>query len=95
LSAAKPSLGTSQLLNAFHHVKKYHFDLVDRTTIADQGGHECAGDYQAVEVATQLALKLHATRPDLREKGFKILVTNEDGEQIHIAPLDASDMRLG
>jgi hypothetical protein len=76
-------------------MRKYHFDLVDKTTVADQGGQECASDDQAIDVATQLALKLHALRPELRKRGFKILVTDQDGEEIHVAPLDPPDLRFG
>jgi hypothetical protein len=87
-------LGTSTLLRAFRGMRKYHFDLIDNTTVTDQGRQECASDEQAIHVANQLALKLHSSKPELRSRGFKILVTDEDGEEIHVAPLDPPGRRL-
>jgi hypothetical protein len=74
---------------------RYHFDLVDRTTVADQGGHECDDESEAFAVASALAAKLHECRPDLRQKGFRILVTDQDGEEIYSAPLDPLNFGFG
>jgi hypothetical protein len=69
-------------------VPRYHFDLVDSTTVADQGGRIIADDVMAADVADRLAQKLFAIRKELRGKSFFILVTNAEGEEIHRAPID-------
>ena len=67
---------------------RYHFELVDKKTIADQGGRELSDDLQAVDVAEELARRLLAERPELKNRHFSILLSNEDGEQICRIPLD-------
>ena len=67
---------------------RYHFDLVDSKTVADQGGQLLEDDAMAIQVADRLAQELSKTRPELTGKGFKILVTDVDGERVHEAPLD-------
>jgi hypothetical protein len=67
---------------------RYHFDLVDTSTVADQGGQLLADDALAMEVADRLAIEILDARPELRGKNFKVLVTNSDGEEVHVAPLD-------
>jgi hypothetical protein len=67
---------------------RYHFDLVDQTTVADQGGRQLEDDEQARAVADRLAEELNARRPELRGKNYKVLVTNDEGDEIHLAPLD-------
>ena len=67
---------------------RYHFDLIDSTTVADQGGQLLEDESMAIEVADRLAQELSVVRPELRSKGYKVLVTNADGERVHEAPLD-------
>jgi hypothetical protein len=67
---------------------RYHFDLVDSRTVADQGGRVLPDDIMASEVADLLAEKLRSVRPELRGKGYEIMVTNDEGEEVHRAPLD-------
>jgi|EndMetStandDraft_4_1072995.scaffolds.fasta_scaffold1313162_1 hypothetical protein len=67
---------------------RYHFDLIDSTTVADQGGQLLEDESMAIEVADRLAQELSVVRPELRGKGYKVLVTNADGERVHEAPLD-------
>jgi uncharacterized protein DUF6894 len=67
---------------------RYHFDLVDSRTVADQGGQVLADDFMASEVADRLAEELRSVRPELRGKGYAILVTNDEGEEVHRAQLD-------
>jgi hypothetical protein len=45
----------------------------------------------AIRVADRLARELSETRRELRGKGFKILVTDADGEHVHEASLDNSN----
>jgi hypothetical protein len=70
---------------------RYHFDLIDGVTIADQGGQIVADDIMAADVADRLAKELLRRRPELGGRRYSILVTNEDGEEIHRAELDQSD----
>ena len=67
---------------------RYHFDLVDHKTIEDEGGQVLADDIVASDVADELARRVYQVRPDLRGKGYVILVTNAEGDEIHRAPLE-------
>ncbi|TQF30306.1 hypothetical protein [Bradyrhizobium sp. UNPA324] len=67
---------------------RYHFDLIDSKTVADHGGQVLEDVSMAIQVANRLARELSTARPELRGKGYKVLVTDEDGERIHEAPLD-------
>lgn len=70
------------------HVPRYHFDLVDSKTVADEGGAELPDDIMALDVAEEIAKRLLAVRPELRNRHFSILVTNQEGEEIGKVPLD-------
>jgi hypothetical protein len=70
------------------HVPRYHFDLVDSETVADEGGAELPDDIVALDVAEEIAKRLLAERPELRNRHFSILVTNQQGEEIGKVPLD-------
>jgi hypothetical protein len=70
---------------------RYHFHLVDRKTVAEQGGQLLEDWSMAIRVADRLAQELSETRRELRGKGFKILVTDADGEHVHEASLDNSN----
>ncbi|UWU95563.1 DUF6894 family protein [Bradyrhizobium sp. CB1015] len=67
---------------------RYHFDLVDSKTVADEGGAELPDDMQALDVAEEIARRLLEQRPELKGRHFSILVTNDDGEEIGRVPLD-------
>ena len=67
---------------------RYHFDLVNKTTSADQGGQILPDDDEAIKVADTLARELRVARPDLIGKGYKILVTDEDGREVYRARID-------
>lgn len=69
-------------------VPRYHFDLVDSKTVADERGAELPDDMKAMDVAEQIARRLLVERPELKDRHFSILVTNEDGEDIGRMPLD-------
>lgn len=73
-------------------MKRYHFDLIDTKTIADEGGTELPDDPQAMEVAEEIARRLLRERPELKGGHYSILVTNQDGEEIGRVPLDALSM---
>lgn len=67
----------------------YHFDLVDHHPVEDRGGQILADDTTAEDVADELAARVYDVRPELRGKGYSILVTDAQGREIHRAPIDA------
>jgi len=67
---------------------RYHFDLVDSKTVADEGGAEVSDDLKALDIAEQIAQRLVKERPELVGRHFSILVTNEEGEEVGRARLD-------
>lgn len=67
---------------------RYHFDLVDSKTIADEGGAELSDDFKAMDIAEEIAKRLIVERPELKNRHYSILVSNEDGEEICRVPLD-------
>ena len=73
---------TSSFANRGEIMPHYHFDLIDTTTIADQGGSEVHDDLKAMDVAEELARRLVIDRPDLKECNYSILVSNEDGGKL-------------
>lgn len=68
-------------------MSRYHFDLVDSKTVADEGGAELPDDIKALDVAEEIARRLLKQRPELEGRRFSILVTNQDGEEIGRLPL--------
>jgi len=69
-------------------VARYHFDLIDTKTIADEGGTELPDDHQAMEVAEEIARRLSQEHPEFNGRHYSILVTNQDGEEVGRVPLD-------
>jgi hypothetical protein len=67
---------------------RYHFDLVDSKTVADEGGVEVSDDIKAMDVAEELARRLLKERPELKDRHYSILVSNEKGEEVCRVPLD-------
>ena len=67
---------------------RYHFELVDSHTVADEGGVEMPDEIAAMDAAELLARRLVRERPELKNRGFAILVTDENGEEICRFPLD-------
>ena len=67
---------------------RYHFDLVDSTTVADEGGADVQDDVMAMDVAEEIARRLARERPELKNKHFSVLVSNEEGQEVGRAPLD-------
>jgi hypothetical protein len=66
----------------------YHFDLINSRTVADEGGAELPDDIVAMDSADALARRLLDEHPDLRNRHFSVLVTNDDGDEICRVPLD-------
>jgi hypothetical protein len=69
---------------------RYHFDLVDSKTIADEGGRELPDDAMAEKVAKEVAARLREERPELRGRNFAVLVSDQDGERICRVPIDVA-----
>jgi hypothetical protein len=67
---------------------RYHFDLVDHIVVEDQGGQLLADDVIASNVADRLAQSIYQVRPELRGKGYSILVTDNEGQQVHRVSID-------
>jgi hypothetical protein len=69
-------------------MQRYHFDLVDSKTVADEGGAELSDDLKALDVAEELARRLILQRPELKNRHYSILVSNADGDEVGQIPLD-------
>jgi hypothetical protein len=69
---------------------RYYLDLVDHTTVEDKGGQVLVDDVMASDVADRLAEDLYQVRPELRGKGYSILVSYAERETIHKAPVKLS-----
>ena len=67
---------------------RYHFDLVDSKTVADEGGADLPDDIAATDAADLIAKRLLVECPKLKNKDFAILVSNEDGDEVCRVPLD-------
>jgi hypothetical protein len=48
---------------------RYHFDLIDHTTVEDKGEQFLADDATASDVADELARRVYQARRELRGKG--------------------------
>jgi hypothetical protein len=67
---------------------RYHFDLVDHTTVEDHGGQILADDITAAAVADELARRVREVRPQLMGKPYSIVVTDAEGHEVHRSPID-------
>ena len=66
----------------------YHFDLVNTKTVTDEGGSVLSDDIAAMDSADAIARRLLGERPELKNRHYWILVTNEAGDEICRLPLD-------
>jgi hypothetical protein len=66
---------------------RYHFDVIGRNTIADRTGLLLPDDIHASDAADRLASELYEIRPELRVRECAVLVTDDDGEEVHRAPI--------
>jgi hypothetical protein len=69
-------------------VPLYHLDLVDSNAVSDEGRVELSDDIAAMDAAAALAKRLLQERPELKNRHYAILVTNEHGDEICRIPLD-------
>jgi hypothetical protein len=72
---------------ALSAMPRYHFDLIGKRTVRDLAGRDLSDDMLASDVADGLANELYSLRPDLRRQHCSILVTDEDGDEVHRAPI--------
>jgi hypothetical protein len=66
----------------------YHFDLINTRTVTVAGGADLAGDIEAMDTADELARRLLGECPDLRNRHYAVLVTNDNGDEICRISLD-------
>ena len=66
---------------------RYHFDLIGKQTVRDLAGRDLPDDMLASDIADRLANELYSVRPDLRRQHCSIVVTDEDGDEVHRAPV--------
>jgi hypothetical protein len=70
------------------HMPLYNFDLVNWKAIVDAGGADLADDIEAIDSADNIARRLIERLPQLKNKHYAVLVTNEDGDEVCRLPLD-------
>jgi hypothetical protein len=63
------------------------FRRIGRNTIADRTGLLLPDDIHASDAADRLASELYEIRPELRVRECAVLVTDDDGEEVHRAPI--------
>src|ERR1700676_5279722 len=68
------------------YMPRYHFDVIGRNTIADRTGLLLPDAIHASDAADRLASELYEIRPELRVRECAVLVTDDDGEEVHRAP---------
>jgi hypothetical protein len=61
--------------------------------VADEGGQELPDNATAERVAKQLAERLRGDLPQLRNRNFAVVVTDEDGERVCRIPIDLSNQK--
>jgi hypothetical protein len=66
----------------------YHFDLVNSRIHLDVGDAELPDDIEAMDTADDIARRVMKERPDVTNRHYTILVTDEEGEEICRLPLD-------
>lgn len=69
---------------------RFQFNLADGKSVADKGDEELDDAVQASEVADELATRLARERPSLASRGFAIVVSDEEGDEVYRAKLSES-----
>jgi hypothetical protein len=73
---------------------KYFFDLKNGVPVRDHDGHECADDQEAIFHGTFIAQRIGTERPEAAGHGY-ISVVNEEGDEIHRAPVVSAGDTMG
>jgi hypothetical protein len=66
----------------------YHFDLVNWKAVVDAGGADLDDDIAAMNSADVIARRLLERLPQLKNRHYAVLVTNEEGDEVCRLPLD-------
>jgi hypothetical protein len=66
----------------------YHFDLVNWKAVVDAGGADLCDDIAAMNSADVIARRLLERMPELKNRHYAVLVTNEEGAEVCRLPLD-------
>lgn len=66
----------------------YNFDLVNWRAVVNAGDAELMDDIEAMNSADTIARRLLEKLPQLKNRHYAILVTNEEGDEICRLPLD-------
>jgi len=66
----------------------YNFDLVNWRAVVNAGDAELMDDIEAMNSADTIARRLLEKLPQLKDRHYAILVTNEEGDEICRLPLD-------
>lgn len=66
----------------------YHFDLVNWRDIIDAGGADLEDDISAMNSADTIARRLLERLPELKNRHYAVLVTDDEGYEICRLPLD-------
>ena len=86
-SSRSVSFWNLQSRSPLPYMPRYHFDVIGRNTIADRTGLLLPDDIHASDAADRLASELYEIRPELRVRECAVLVTDDDGEEVHRAPI--------
>ena len=66
----------------------YHFDLVNWKAVVDAGGLDLVDDIAAMNSADTIARSLLERLPQLKNRHYAVLVTNEEGDEVCRLSLD-------
>jgi hypothetical protein len=69
-------------------MRRYHFDLVDTTSVTDANGAILDSDEQAIKVARDIVHEVRETRPELLGHGYEVLVRADNGQEIWRTAVD-------
>jgi hypothetical protein len=69
-------------------MRRYHFELVDTTSVTGVNGAILDDDAQARKVARELAHEVRQGRPELIGQGYEILVRTDEGDEVSRVAID-------
>ena len=80
--------GTCRTGRRFQRMPYFYFDLVVDGELRNQGGMILEDLATASDKADQLASELYIVKPGLRSRGCAIRVTDGDGNEVYLTPID-------
>jgi len=66
----------------------YNFELVDSWTSSEESCRNLPDQGRAMDAAHIIAKRVRNERPEMRNRGFLILVTDESGDEVCRVPID-------